>query len=430
LNGLLTDLYELTMAAAYFSAGKHRDIATFEVSIRRLPRNRDWVVVAGIERAIDYLLNLTFTAAEIDYLRSLKQFANAPAAFFEHLQNFRFAGDVDSVPEGTILFAGEPLMTVRAPLFEAQIPETFLLSAITFETLIATKAARMANAAQGRPVLEFGTRRAHTPEAGTIGARAAYLGGCSGTSNTLSGFRYGIPVFGTSAHSWVMSFETEAEAFRSLQKFLGEQTVQLIDTYDPIGGAREAAKLGAPLWGVRLDSGDLFTLSREIRRILDTAGLTASKIMVSGDLNEDRIADLVAAGAPIDAFGVGTELATSGDAPSMGMIYKVVEIEAHGLQRYTAKRSAEKPSVPGAKQIWRFSDHDVVSLATEQLDNGEPLLKPVLRGGNRVSHLESLDTMRTRATISRATLQPTHRVLRSNKLESLLMETIHAPSLP
>ena len=417
------------MAAAYFSAAKHRDVSTFEVSIRRLPRNRDWVVVAGIERAIDYLLNLDFTTEEINYLRGLKQFANAPESFFEHLRSFRFTGDVDAVPEGTILFAGEPVMTVRAPIFEAQIPETFLLSAITFETLIATKAARMANAAQGRPVLEFGTRRAHTPEAGTIGARAAYLGGCSGTSNTLSGFRYGIPVFGTSAHSWVMSFETEAEAFRSLQQFLGEQTVQLIDTYDPIGGAQKAAKLGAPLWGVRLDSGDLLTLSHEVRKILDAAGLHASRIMVSGDLNEDRIADLVVAGAPIDAFGVGTELATSGDAPSMGMIYKVVEIEDHGSLRYTAKRSAEKPSVPGAKQIWRFPDHDVVSLAAEHVEIGEPLLKPVLRSGERVAAPEPLETIRSRAAVSRTTLQATHRVVRSRNLESLLQESIHAPSL-
>ena len=411
------------MAAGYVAAGKHRNIATFEMAIRRLPRHRDYVLIAGIERAIDYLLNLSFTEAEIEYLRGLRQFQSAPAEFFDLLRTFRFTGDVDAVPEGTVLFAGEPVLTVSAPILEGQIPETFLLSAVTFETLIATKAARIVDAAQGRPVLEFGTRRAHTPEAGTIGARAAYLGGCIATSNALSGMRYGIPVAGTSAHSWILSFESETEAFRELQQLMGEQTVQLIDTYDPLEGARKAARLGPPLWGVRIDSGDLLTLSHEVRKILDDAGLRTSRIMASGDLNEERIAELLEAGAPIDAFGVGTELATSADAPAMGMIYKVVEIDDHGRHRYTAKRSVDKPSVPGAKQIWRFSGHDVVSLDDEKLEGGIALCEPFVRGGERVRPPEAIAALRQRASASRAAVTRHHRVQRSDALEEILRQT-------
>src|SRR5579864_4376734 len=256
MNGLLTDLYELTMAAGYFEAGKTAERATFELAIRRLPPNRNFALVAGLPQAVDFLLNLRFTAEEVDYLRGLPQFHNVSTGFFEYLRGFRFTGDLFAVPEGTPLFGGEPMLTVRAPIIEAQIPETYLLSAITFQSLIATKAARCAAAAEGRDVVEFGTRRAHTPEAGVLGARAAYLGGCSATSNTLAGFRYAIPVSGTSAHSWVMSFPCEMEAFRKLQRTLGEATVQLLDTYDSLEGARRAASLGKPLWGVRLDSGD------------------------------------------------------------------------------------------------------------------------------------------------------------------------------
>lgn len=417
------------MAAGYCATGKHQEIASFEVSIRRLPRDREWVLVAGIEQAVDYLLNLSYTADELRYLRGLKQLANAPEEFFAYLERFRFSGDVDAVPEGTVLFAGEPLMTVRAPIFEAQIPETYLLSAITFPTLIATKAARMVDAAAGRTVVEFGTRRAHTPEAGTIGARAAYIGGCSGTSNTLAGYRYGIPVLGTSAHSWVMSFASETEAFRSLQKLLGDQTVQLIDTYDTLEGARKAAQLGRPLWGVRIDSGDLSVLAREVRRILDAAGLRDSKIMASGDLDEYSIQKLITSRTPIDAFGVGTELATSGDAPSMGMIYKMVEIEENGHRRLPAKRSSGKPSMPGEKQIWRFEHHDVVSLSGETIENGVPLLRPFVRDGRRVRDAESLDAMRLRGEQSRRSARAGHRIERSIALGEVVRETLHAQGI-
>jgi nicotinate phosphoribosyltransferase len=400
LNGLLTDLYELTMAAGYFAAAMQHDTGTFEFTIRRLPRNRDFVVTAGLHRAVEYLLNLRFEAEEIAYLRGLENFRKASPAFWDYLASFRFTGDVFAVPEGTVLYEGQPVLNIRAPLIEAQIPETYLLSAITFETLIASKAARIAHAAEGRDVIEFGTRRAHTPEAGVLAARASYIGGCAGTSNVLAGYRFGIPVTGTAAHSWVMSFESEAAAFAELQRLLGDRTVQLIDTYDPVEGARVAASLGKPLWGVRLDSGDLLPLSREVRRILDNAGLGDTKIMASGDLDETRIASIVAAGAPIDAFGVGTELATSGDAPSMGAIYKLVEIERNGETRYTAKHSTDKQTLPGAKQLFRYPEYDLLALQSECAGGAEAMLKPLIIGGNLIEPLPSVEEVRHRALAS------------------------------
>src|SRR5580693_2689741 len=385
------------MAAGYFAAGRQHDVGTFEFTIRHLPRNRDFVLAAGLHRAVDYLLNLSFAADEIAYLRGLENFKNAPPAFWDYLAGFRFTGDVFAVPEGTVLYAGQPVMNIRAPLIEGQIPETYLLSAISFETLIATKAARIAHTAQGRDVIEFGTRRAHTPEAGVLAGRAAFIGGCAGTSNALAGFRYGIPVMGTAAHSWVLSFETEEEAFRELQRLLADQTVQLIDTYDTIEGAHLAARLGKPLWGVRLDSGNIVPLSREVRRILDKAGLQETKIMASGDLDESKIAAIVQAGVPIDAFGVGTDLSTSADAPSMGTIYKLVEIEHDGQTRYTAKNSPDKQTLPGAKQLFRYADYDLLALHSECAAGAEALLKPVIVGGRLIEPLPTAAEIRDRA---------------------------------
>jgi nicotinate phosphoribosyltransferase len=403
MNALLTDLYELTMAAGYFEAGKADQKATFELSIRRLPAHRNFVVVAGLPQVVDYLLNLKFTTEEIDYLRGLPQFRHVSAGFWNYLRDFRFSGDLFAVPEGTPLFAGEPLLTIRAPIVEGQIPETYVLSAVTFQTLIATKAARCAEMSAGRAVVEFGTRRAHTPEAGVLGARAAYLGGCAGTSNTLAGFRFGVPVMGTAAHSWVMSFACEMDAFRKLQKVLGESTVQLVDTYDTLQGARRVASLGVPLWGVRLDSGDFAGLSRQVRRILDEAGLHDAKIMASGDLDEYRIRDLVQSGAPIDAFGVGTQLATSGDAPSMASVYKLVETETCGIKRFTAKYSDDKGSLPGSKQLFRDTMRDVVARSGE-CGTGEALMRPVILGGKLIEPLPTLEQARRRAAESVAKL--------------------------
>ena len=415
MNGLLTDLYQLTMAAGYFRAGKVLEKATFELYVRRLPRNRNYVVAAGLQQAVEYLLNLRFTEDEIHYLRGLPQFAGAPSGFFDALREFRFTGDVYAVAEGTPVFAGEPMLMVRAPIIEAQIPETYLLSMIGFQSLIATKAARAVETAAGRAVVEFGTRRAHSPEAGVLAARAAYVGGCAGTSNTLAGFRFGIPVFGTAAHSWVLSFPTEVEAFGQLQGLLGPATVYLIDTYDTLEGARLAAGLGRPMWGVRLDSGNLVELSRAVRRILDDAGLPDAKIMATGDLNEYKILELVAVRAPIDAFGVGTDLATSADAPSLGAVYKLVEVQTGETKRYTAKFSADKSTVPGAKQVFRYADHDLVACSWEcppWRGDKHPvaLLRPVIAAGELVEALP--DTHAARAHCA-ASLEELPRAIRT-----------------
>jgi nicotinate phosphoribosyltransferase len=431
MNGLLTDLYELTMAAGYFQARKAQETATFELAIRKLPPNRNFVLAAGLPQAVDYLTNLSFTGEEIAYLQSLEQFSRCPSGFWDYLSDLRFRGDLFAVPEGTPLFAGEPLLTLRAPIIEAQIPETYLLAAISFQTLIASKAARCAEAAGGRPVVEFGTRRAQTPEAGVLGARAAHIGGCTGTSNTEAGMRFGIPVSGTAAHSWVMSFACEMEAFRKLQYTMGEHTVQLLDTYDTIEGARHAAKLGRPLWGVRLDSGDPLALSKQVRTILDEAGLNDAKIMVSGDLDEYRIRELVAAGAPIDAFGVGTQLSISADAPSLSTTYKMVELDIGGIKRFTAKWSEDKVSLPGSKQIFRDVARDVVARSGE-CGKGEALLRPVMLGGQLIEPLPGVEQARARAAESLAKLPPRLReletaepwpVILSRELRALIEQT-------
>jgi nicotinate phosphoribosyltransferase len=389
------------MAAGYIAAGKTAEIGTFELLVRRLPPNRNFLVAAGLAQAVDYLLNLRFTGEEIAYLRGLPQFRRAPSEFFELLAAFRFTGDVYAVPEGTPVFGGEPLLTVRAPLYQSQIPETYLLAMVGFQTMIASKAARVVGAAGGRRVIEFGTRRAHSPEAGVLGARAAYIGGCCGTSNTEAGFRYGIPVFGTSAHSWIQAFPSEKEAFRQLQNLLGPDTVQLIDTYNTIEGARRAASLGAPLWGVRLDSGDIHDLSRQVRRVLDSAGLANSKIMVSSELNEYKILELAAANLPIDAMGVGTDLATSSDAPNIGAVYKLVELEGSAGVRSVLKLSEEKQTWPGAKQIFRYADRDVVGSANETplKSDGpcQPLLRKIIKNGELVEPMPSTAQAREHA---------------------------------
>jgi nicotinate phosphoribosyltransferase len=403
VNGLLTDLYELTMAAGYFEAGKTTERATFELAIRRLPPRRNFLLAAGLPQVVDYLLNLSFSSEEVAYLRGLPQFSNASAAFFDYLCHFRFTGDLFAVAEGTPLFAGEPFLTLRAPIIEAQIPETYLLSAVTFPTLVAGKAARCVAAAGGRPVIEFGTRRAHTAEAGVLAARAAYLGGCAGTSNSMAGFRYGIPVKGTAAHSWVMSFSNETESFRQLQRVLGDNTTQLIDTYDTVEGARRVAQLGRPIQGVRIDSGDSLALSRQVRAVLDAAGLPDTEIMVTGDLDEYRIRDLVAAGAPVDSFGVGTQLATSGDAPYLNATYKMVELNIGGINRFTTKLSEDKISLPGSKQVFRDSERDVLARSGE-CGRGEALLRPVLLGGRLIEPLPTLEEARCRAAESLARL--------------------------
>jgi nicotinate phosphoribosyltransferase len=413
------------MAAGYFAAGKTQERAVFELFVRRLPGNRDFLIAAGLKQAAEYLLNLRFGKDEIAYLQTLPQFSTVNPRFFEYLREFRFTGQLWAMPEGTPFFPGEPIATVIGPLIEAQVVETYLLSTFAFQSLIATKAARVVDAAEGRGVVEFGTRRAHTPEAGVLAARASYIAGCIGTSNVEAGRQFNIPVFGTSAHSWVLAFPDELASFRSLQRLLGERTVYLIDTYNTVEGARKAVSLGGPLLGVRLDSGDLAGLSRQVREILDKAGFHQAKIMATSDLNEYRIAELVAAGAPIDMFGVGTDLATSADAPSLSAVYKLVELDVSGIRRHVAKFSEDKQTLPGAKQVFRYRDHDVIGCAHECVPRNSAglspnaLLRPVILDGQLAEPLASTADARAHCAIARQKVQPPHRIEYSHELLAL-----------
>jgi nicotinate phosphoribosyltransferase len=406
MSALNTDLYELTMAAGYFAAGKSQEVATFELSVRRLPDKRNFLVAAGLQQAVEFLSSLEFRPDELDYLRSLEQFKNVPSEFFKFLAKLRFTGDLFAVPEGTPVFANEPIAIIRAPLVQAQLVETYLLSTFAFQTTIASKAARCVIAAEGHPVVEFGSRRAHSPAAGVLAGRAAYIAGCAGTSNTEAGMRFGIPVSGTAAHSWTMAFPNEEESFRALQRLLGPSTVFLIDTYDTIEGARLAARVGRPFWGVRIDSGDLGELSRQVRHILDQAGLHDAKIIASNDLNEYRLAELVRSRAPIDVFGVGTELATSADAPSLSAVYKLVELTRDNALHYVAKFSDEKSTLPGAKQIYRYPNCDVIALYSECNSDfqGEPLLCPMIAQGELLEPSPPLTKLRSKAMSAVAAL--------------------------
>jgi nicotinate phosphoribosyltransferase len=387
-----TDLYELTMAAGYWAA--HRpERAVFELFVRHLPRGRGYLLTAGLEDAVAYLENFHFTAEEIAGLRALPAFAATPPAFFNFLAELRFTGDVWAMPEGTPAFANEPLLVVDAPIIEAQIVETALLALVNYPTSLATKAARVLRAAGGRAVVEFGARRAPGSDAALIAARAAFIGGCVGTSNVEAGLRCDIPVYGTIAHSWVMSFDDEIEAFRAYQQCFPHNAILLIDTYDTVRAARGITEAFRPdeVAGVRLDSGDLGALAREVRAVLDQAGFTGTQIFASGDLNESAVADLVAGGAPSGSFGVGTDLTTVRDAPAPGGVYKLVEIRRDGQREPKMKLSAEKMTYPGQKQVWRHAGPDgrftgdTVTLMDEPrpAPGAEPMLVPVVQGGRR-----------------------------------------------
>jgi nicotinate phosphoribosyltransferase len=399
---LATDLYQLTMMAAYQHAGI-TGRSTFELFVRSLPAGRAFLVAAGLEQALDLLESLRFTADEIRYLRTVPALAAAPDAFFDDLlPSFRFTGDVWAVAEGEVVFPHEPLLRVTAPALEAQLVETALLATITFQTSIASKAARIVAAAEGRSVIEFGSRRAHGLDAALHAARAAYVAGCAATSNVEAGYRYGIPVSGTMAHSWVMSFAHEIDAMRAYLALFGERTTVLIDTYDTVAAAHAIVRAGLRPGSVRLDSGDLVALSREVRRVLNEGGLVETRIIVSGDLDEHRIAQLLADAAPIDAFGVGTALSTSNDAPALGGVYKLVEIERDDAMAPVLKLSAGKRTLPGSKQVWRLSQNgrtagDVLALASEPSPGGRPLLSQVMRGGHRLHPSPGIEQVRRHA---------------------------------
>jgi nicotinate phosphoribosyltransferase len=407
-DALLTDLYEMTMAAGYFERQlPYR--ATFELFVRSLPVERSFLLACGVESALDYLENLRFTEEEIDFLRRQPVFHSVSPSFFDYLRGFRFTGDVYALPEGALAFAEEPFLQVTAPVAEAQLVETYLLSVMNYETLVATKAARVVRAAAGKGVLEFGTRRAHGPEAGLRAARAAYVAGCEATSNVLAGMLYGIPLAGTAAHSWTQAFHSERESFEALLDSFPDTAILLIDTYDTLAGAEMAAKMGRKIAGVRLDSGDLVALSCEVRRILDSHGLSETRIVASGDLNEYKIEQIVAAGAPIDFFGVGTEMVTSRDVPALSAIYKLVETEESGRVDYKTKYSFHKAYSPGRKQVFRFTidgrfHHDLVAREGEVFAGGEPLLEPAMTQGRRLRPRPALEEIRRRARASLALL--------------------------
>ena len=390
---LNTDLYQLTMAAGYFTEGMANRQASFELYVRRLPNNRSFLLAAGLEQAIDYLSKLSFNAEEIQWLRQLPVFAGISQDFFDYLADFRFSGEVWALAEGTVFFPYEPILRVTAPLIQAQLVETWLLAMLNYQISVASKAARMRLAIESAPTsgrkaafIDFGSRRAHGPQASLLAARAAWVGGATGTSNVLAGQLLGIPTVGTAAHAWTMAFADEATAFAAYRhSFPGHGTL-LVDTYDTLQGVRHAIASGPGLQGIRLDSGDFLELSRESRKLLDQADMSDTRIVVSGDMNEFKIRDLLAAGAPIDLFGVGTELVTSLDAPSLGGVYKLVEVEdGHGGLRRALKLSSSKTSYPGCKQIWR--SHTGGTLAGDTLGlnhengTGTPLLEQVMRDG-------------------------------------------------
>lgn len=415
--GLYTDFYELTMLAGYYAA-RLMAPATFELSVRDLPANRSFLVAAGLEHALEYLENLSFEPADIEYLRGLPGLQSVHSDFFdEYLPRFRFTGEVWAVEEGTPIFPSEPLLRVTAPLPEAQLVETALLAQISFPTSVASRAARIVAAAAGRPVAEFGARRAHGLEAGLLAARAAFLAGCDSTSHVEAGRRFGIPVSGTMAHSWVMAFPDEITAFHQYSDVFGN-AVLLLDTYDSETAARSVTESGLRPRAVRLDSGDLLSLSRRVRAILDESGLRETAILLSGDLDEWRIAELLAAGAPIDAFGVGTALSTSSDAPSLSAIYKLVEIERDGAAIPIRKMSPGKQTYPGRKQVWRRFDggtavEDVIELAdAPRHPDGEPLLTRVMVDGRRDRAPQSIADLRMRCRAAMGALPATVRRLR------------------
>ena len=433
-SGLLTDLYELTMAAGYFETGFEAR-ATFELFVRHLPKQRNYLVAAGLEQVLEFLENVSFTPDEVEYVRRLPVFRNIRDGFFDYLAKFRFTGDVWAMPEGTLMFPGEPVMRVTAPIIEAQILETYLLATLSYQTMTASKAARIVTAAQGRHVVDFSARRAHGGEASLLSARASAIGGCVGTSNTLAGKQFGIATYGTQAHSWVMAHEDEGRAFASFLDAFPQGAVLLVDTYDVRNAVKKIIALGRKPAGIRLDSGDLAADSRWARRELDRAGWKDVKIFASGDLDEYRIAKLIRDGAAIDAFGVGTALGTPGDAPHLNLIYKLVETERDGKFSEAAKLSRSKVTYPGRKQVFRYSKRngeftgDKIALENEPPKRGEPLLMEVMRNGERVEPMEPVSVLRERCIAGLARLplrchqinrSSVYRVQYSQRLKALL----------
>lgn len=430
---LLTDLYQLTMAYGYWKSQKTHQHAVFTLFFRKPPFNSGYTIAAGLRSVVDYLDDLHFTETDLDYLASLKGVDDKPLfeqEFLDYLYQLRFNCDIDALPEGTLVFPQEPLLRVQGPLLQCQLLETILLNLINFQTLTATKAARICQAAQGQAVLEFGLRRAQGIDGALMASRSAYIGGCVGTSNVLAGKLYGIPVRGTHAHSWVMSFEQELEAFQTYAQALPNNCIFLVDTYDTRLGVRHALQVahtlrenGHQFLGIRLDSGDLVVLSQQARKMLDEAGFQQAQIVGSSDLDEYLITQLKQAGAMIDVWGVGTKLITSYDHPALGGVYKLSALRKVGeawQPRLKLSEEVLKTSNPGLLQVRRFYrnnhllgdmlydeshppqyplkmlDPNTGKHMTLEEDSSETLLIPILRQGRCVAHLPSLEAIRVR----------------------------------
>ena len=400
--GLFTDLYELTMAQAYFSQGMHQP-ATFSLTVRSYPPNRGYLVSAGLDDVLDFLSRLHFDSDAIQYLQSTGMFTND---FLAYLADIRFTGSVRAIPEGRLFFADEPLLEITAPIIEAQLVETYVINQMNLQTSLATKASRCVWAAQGRGIADFASRRTHGSDAAMKMARASYIAGFSSTSNVLAASHYDIPPAGTMAHSFISSFATELDAFRAYSQCFPDRTILLLDTYDTLAGtwnavaiAKELESAGHRLVGVRLDSGDYTKLSLQVRHVLDDHDLGYVRILASGGLDEYELESLVEAGAPIDLFGVGTKAGVSADAPWSDMVYKVAWFD----NRPVMKLSEGKMSLPGAKQIFRRTTEegklsgDIIGLQEETGPvDSEPLLEEVMSGGVRISPSMSLLELRDR----------------------------------
>ncbi len=406
---LLTDFYQLTMLHAYHNQGME-ETAVFEMFVRRLPPTRGFLIAAGLEQALDYLESLQFSPEELSWLAGCGHFTQP---FVDYLAQLRFTGEVQALPEGTVFFPEEPILRVTAPLPQAQLVESRLINLLHFQTLIASKAARCVLAAPGKTLVDFGLRRAHGAEAGLLAARAAYLAGFSGTATVLAGLRFGIPLFGTMAHSLVMAHDHEEQAFEHFAYAQPDNVVLLIDTYDTEAAAAKLAHLaqrlqtrGISIKGVRLDSGDLADHAHKVRRILNDSGLESVTIFASSDLDENQLQILLAKGAPIDGFGIGTRLDISLDAPSLDCVYKLQEYAGKPRR----KRSQSKATWPGRKQIYRRLEQGVLAgdcIGVEQYTHpGEPLLIPVMANGQRLAGQESIKIVRQRTAQQLATLPP------------------------
>jgi len=426
---LATDFYQITMSAAYYQdnlenkRNEKDDIAIFDLFVRKFPKNRNYLIFAGLEQVIHYLQSARFSQKTIQFLRNKKIFENVDPSFFnDYLPNFKFRLEVFAMKEGSFFFPNEPVIKIQGPMIHAQLAETYLLNIINYQTLIASKASRIKNIAHDKILLEFGTRRAHSPLAGVYAARASYIAGFNGTSNVVSDFELGINSSGTMAHSFVQRFDNEMESFEKYFNIYGEDSILLIDTYDTEKAARKITKFKNRIKAVRIDSGNLIEHSKQVRKILDENGCERVQIVASSDLNEYKIKEILDNNAPIDAFGVGTELATSRDDPTMAGVYKLIEY--NGKPRI--KTSEKKLIIPGNKQIYRIYDkkgifkEDFITLINDTPPpNSEPLLLPIMENGELIYDLPSLPEIQDFCLNNIRKLPDGYKILEENHINIL-----------